>query len=114
MRFIRFIKLWPEVWSIPLGLVAWLVSPMILHWIDPTAATFDSGVLQQILFASIGIVVVNGLAWAGLRFNLGGLFNWYANESTEEFKKLSTWQKHLLVFCYYAVFFLGIVLLIRF
>lgn len=52
----KFISNWNEIITIPLSLVLWYLSPTFLRWLDPTAATFDSGVLQNYLLASIGLL----------------------------------------------------------
>ena len=40
---------WNEYITIPIAILLWYFSPVFLHWIDPTAATYDSGIFQIIL-----------------------------------------------------------------
>ena len=63
----RFVRKWHELLSIPIALVLWYLSPTFLRWMDPTAATFDSGILQKILFAVVALLVGNGVVWLVLK-----------------------------------------------
>ena len=99
-RLLHIVKLWPEFWSIPAGILLWVLSPALLRWIDPVAAAFDAGVLQVLVFATIGILLFNGVVFGGLLANFPAIFKFYNTEFTNTFNQLTPWQKclFLLVF----------------
>jgi hypothetical protein len=60
---VRFVRKWHEVVSIPIAFALWYLSPIFLRWLDPTAAVFDSGILQKMLFGVIALFIGNGTVW---------------------------------------------------
>jgi hypothetical protein len=110
-KILTIIKLWPEFFSIPMGLLLWVVSPWLLRSIDPVAGVFDSGVLQTFIFAIVGMLLFNGVVFGGIKANFPSLFEWYATSFKTEFKELTSWQKHLFLLLVYAVLCLALVLL---
>lgn len=111
-QLFKIIKLWPEIWSLPVVLLLWVVSPYLIQQLDETAAVFDSGILQVFALAAIGVVLANGLVFAGIRFNWRWIFRHYAaagNEEvsfTKDWEKLNAWQR---VICS-LLLYLGLVL----
>ncbi len=109
----RILRLWPEFWGLPVALVLWWVSPMILHLIDATAGTYDAGIFQTVLFAFISILIINALVWLGIRFNFPVLFEYYENGAGEDYKLLTSWQKVVVLLWVYSVLLFGFVFLCR-
>lgn len=97
----RHLKLWPEWFSLPAGLLLWVASPYILQWYDPTAATFDAGVFQAIVFSIMCMLIGNGLAFMGILFNFKTLFEFYEFDLSVTFKNLTPWQKVLSLLLLY-------------
>jgi hypothetical protein len=110
-RVLNAIKLWPEFWSIPAAIVLWLKSPLLIRILDPVAAVFDSGILQVLIFAVIGILLFNGLVFGGIMANFKPVFDFYVREFPSKFKELTTWQKCLFLLGLYSVLLLAAVIL---
>ncbi len=103
--------LWPELWSLPAALVLWFVSPHVIYFIDPMAATFDTGVLQIFIYAIVGLMLFNGVVFAGIKFNFPALFNWYKTDAGEAFKTLTPTVKVCILLALYLGLLLACVLL---
>jgi len=86
-------------------------SRSFLRWVDPVAATFDSGILQVIIVALVGVLVFNGVAFAGIFFNFHSVFVFYREEFKQNFNQLTTWQKTKFLGCLYLGLLFSLVLL---
>jgi hypothetical protein len=106
----KFFKLWTEIWSIPLGLLLFWYSPHIIRFVDPTAGVFDLGILHKLLYAVVAILLGNGIAFLGIKFNFPSVFEFYKSESEpsafDDFKSITPWQRlKLLAFLYALILF---------
>lgn len=105
--------LWTELWSIPVALLIWFKSDVILRWADPTAGTYDAGILQCLLFGVIALLLGNGIAFLGIKFNFPSLFKFYENEAGENFNQLEPWQKIKTLLALYLGLLFAFALLAR-
>ena len=96
-------KKYPEILSIPITLVAWVLSVRFLRLIDQTTAVYDAGVFQVIIFAVIQLFVYVSVAWLTLGLVFGTFRKYLIENMKNEFQKLTSWQKIRLS---YTVFFL--------
>jgi hypothetical protein len=102
-----------EFFSIPLALIIFFASPFMLRAVDPTAGVYDSGVLQIILFATICLLVFNGLAWMGVKQVFPEIFQYFQNAFKIDFKSLEPWQKIKISLFIWALFLAFFVFLSR-
>lgn len=113
-KLFELVKEWKEeLWSIPLAFLIFFFSPVLLRWIDPTAGTYDAGIFQIILFASICLLVFNGLTWMGIKQLFPELFIYFQNQFKDEFQKLTEWQRIKVSLFVWAFFLLCLVALAR-
>jgi hypothetical protein len=113
-KTIGIFKEWrEEFFSIPLALIIFFVSPYVLRWIDPTAGTYDSGIFQIILFATISLLIYNGLAWMGVKQVFPEIFFYFQNAFKIDFKTLEPWQKIKVSLFIWALFLASFVFLSR-
>ena len=96
-------KKYPEILSVPVALVVWVLSVRFLRIIDQTTAVYDAGVFQRIIFAVIQLFVYVSVAWLTLGLVFGTFRKYLIENMKLEFQKLTTWQKIRLS---YTVFFL--------
>ena len=116
LRVIKHVLDWNEYISIPLGLLLWYFSPMLLHHLDPTAATYDAGIFQIILFTLIQFLIYNGVVWLAIKINFPGIYKFLSNMiEHKEFNddKTTSFQKMVIVMWIFTVYFLSIVLMSR-
>jgi hypothetical protein len=93
-RLFQVLKEWrEEFFSIPLALIIFGLSPYFLRWIDPTAGTYDAGIFQIIIFATVSLLLYNGLAWMGVKQVFPETFDYFQNGFKIDFKALEPWQK---------------------
>jgi len=117
----KFIIDWSEVITIPLAIVLWKFSPTLLRWLDPTAGTYDAGVFQILIWATVALLYVSGVVWLVLKLSFPGIFKFFTkldddlifDKNIDEKNKLTTWQKTLSALFLLFIFFLSMVLLIR-
>lgn len=125
----KFISTWNEFYTIPMALVLWYFCPILLRWMDPTAATFDSGVLQTYLLAAIGVLLLNGAAWLMIKVSFPGIYlfldtmfekevnrdpclNATVSERDKMFN-LTTWQKCVISLFVLLLYFGAEILLVK-
>lgn len=111
-RLKKIIKLWPDIWAIPLTLVGLWASYYVLFLVDPSFGSFDIGYLQALLLAAVGIVVINALVFLGIEHNWKSLWKYYKDdEFNRDFKTLLPWQR-IKTLLYLFSFLFGSLLLI--
>jgi hypothetical protein len=100
---------------IPL-IIAFLVfyySPYALRWIDPTAGTYDIGILQVFITAIIGFCTYQAIVWMALNINWPMLRDYFENHFRSDFKTLTPWQKIQVSLYVYSLLLASIVVLSR-
>lgn len=114
-KFLRFIKDWNEILSIPVALILWFTFPYIIRLFDATAAFYDSGVLQQIIYAIIAVLIFHGLAWLLIKLTFPKLYNYLDNEFEDLFTNLfsSEWEKTKTSLFVFALYFLAFILALK-
>ena len=58
-----FFKRFPEIYSVPIALVVWVLSIPLLRLLDNTSAVYDAGVFQVIIFSIIQLLVYASFSW---------------------------------------------------
>lgn len=114
-KFLRFIKDWNEILSIPVALILWFTFPYIIRLFDATAAFYDSGVLQQIIYAIIAVLIFHGLAWLLIKLTFPKLYDYLDNEFEDLFTNLfsSEWEKTKISLSIFALYFLAFILTLK-
>ena len=107
----NYVKVWRELSSIVIGLVLWVKSTYILRWMDPTVATYDTGVFQVYLFAVIGLFLLHGVVRILMKLIWPTSDDYLDNEFTHDFKSIEPWQKlKLSTFIFFAFLFAAVLL----
>lgn len=84
--------------------VLFFASNYILRWIDPTAGTYDAGVLQIINLTLVMLAVFQLVGWSIYRTIWPDLGTYMKHFFTEDFKALQPWERirlALFVWCFY-------------
>jgi hypothetical protein len=115
----KFLRDWHELITLPIAMLLWVYSPTFLRWIDPTAASYDAGIFQIILFAIIELMVFNAVVWIIIKLTFPDVYK-YLDEFLEKNLKykssdqqISIWEKSKLVLWLFTLYFAAIVLLAR-
>jgi len=109
----KFLKRYNELWLGPLGVLLWGLSPQLIHWIDPTAATYDSAVWQKLIFGHVVFCVCSFSAKVIMSFTNPGLFKYLVDDFDRDFVTLTEdkrWEKLKLSFAVFAFYLLGLLL----
>ncbi len=108
-----YVKVWRELSSIGIGLLLWMKSHVLLRYIDPTSATYDAGVFQLVLFATISLFVLHGVVRILMKLIWPSMDNYLRIEFTNDFKTIEKWQKLKLSAFIFFAFLLSAVLLAK-
>lgn len=121
-KFIRCLKEWNELFSIPIGVAIFALAPLLLHQIDPTSAAYDVGTLHAVLFAVAAFCILKGAAWLALRMDFPGVYRWLDDRMEEELlpkgkeevqcdSERSSWRRARLLLALFALYLLPLVAL---
>lgn len=106
----KIIKLWPELWAVPLVLFGFWISYYIFELIDPSAGTFDIGTLQALMITFIVVVVLNAFIFLGIEKNDFPLWKYYkddiGNSPEKDISLITPWQRLKLLFFWRAFLYL--------
>jgi len=118
--FFAFFAHWSELISMPLGIVLWYFSPQILRMLDPTAATYDSGIYQIIIFTIVQFFIYSGIVWLYMKITFPSVYKYIdsildndLNDVDDKKEKLTKWQKSVFVLWLFSILFGAIILLAR-
>ena len=113
----KFIAKWSELVTIPVALILWYFSDTFLRWLDPTAATYDAGIFQIILFTIIQFFIFSGIIWIYLKIAFPKVYKYLDDVLGENLKnqneKMTQWEKSKVVLWLFSILFFGIVFLAR-
>lgn len=112
----RHLLSWHEYVTIPVALALFYVSPWLLRTIDPNAATYDSGVLQVILFTIIQFLFYNAVAWIVFKLTFPKMYKMLDDEIENKVLNngaITMWEKIKIVLWVFSLYLICIVLLSR-
>ena len=96
-KIINYIKglfnKYPELLTVPLAFVVWVLSIHVLRWFDPISGIFDAGVFQIPIFAILQLFVYVSIAWLIMGLVFGTYRKYLITDLKEDFKSLTKWQK---------------------
>lgn len=112
-KIFNFFKDWIELIFLPIGILMWVFFPQIIHMIDPTAATYDSGIFQIIIFSIIQFFIFTSIVWVYLKITFPGAYRWLDDTLGDNLQKMSTWESAKVVLWIFSLLLMTIVLLSR-
>lgn len=100
-----------EATALITGILLFFAANVILRWLDPTAATYDAGVLQIINFSVLSFAVYQAITWSIVK-NIWPAIGLYFKELfNKDFLILTPWQRICVsLFIYFSVFAFLVVL----
>lgn len=115
-KIIKHILSFHEYFTIPVAIGIWIVSPYFLQWIDPTAATYDSGVFQVIIFTIIQFLIYNAVAWVVFKLTFPKMYKMLDDEIENKVLNngsITMFEKIKIVLWVFSLYLICIVLLSR-
>lgn len=113
-KIVKTMMQWAEFIFLPLGLILWYYSGSLLRMIDPTAATYDSGIFQIILFTIISFFILTGVIWIYLKITFPKVYETLEEIATGEgLSKMTPYEKSKVVLWIISLFMISMVLLSR-
>lgn len=89
MNIKRFFSNWQGFTALLAALAVFWFSPHLLHWLDPTAGTFDVGYLQRPLVAAAYFFFATFCAWTAFQIEFPTLNRWLDMNGFAESWKLA-------------------------
>jgi len=108
----NLIKKVKEYSAIIVNLLLFFAAQYVLRWIDPTAGTYDAGVLQSINLSLVKAAVCFTCGWLAFGVFWPDQKTYLKHFFSNEFKSLSPWQK-TLVSCSLLLFYVGSIVLLN-
>lgn len=107
-RALTFIK---EYTALIMAFVTFFLSPYVLRWVDPTAAPYDAGVLQIMIYSVVSFAVFQAITWSIVK-NIWPAIGLYMKEMfNSDFLNLAPWQRvKASLFVYFCIFILLVLL----
>lgn len=85
----------------------WAFSAPFIRLMDPTAAIFDSGVFQALIYSVVGLFIFITVDWFILWFRFPGIYHFLDKRFSRTFKNLTEWQQtKVSLFVFFAFLFL--------
>jgi hypothetical protein len=88
-------------------------SPYLLRMIDPTAGTYDVGVLQVNITAIIAFCIFQAVVWMALKINWLAIRCYFEDQFINDFNTLTSWQRISVSLSVYFLLLYALVLLSR-
>ncbi len=102
-QLLAWLWAWRQEWlGLPVALALFVASPVLLWFVDPSAGTWDVGVLSGCFVAAVQLIVANTMARIGAMINYRHLFQQKPKDA-----QCRTWYAAL-----FALYFLAFLLLL--
>lgn len=99
LKIHNFLKEWNEIYLTVFTMILWV--PLVLFiraFIDPTAGSFDAGIIQVVYIAMFIFGSIHGFIWLGVYLNYPFIWKYFQSKISEDFKELTAWQRLLFSF----------------
>ncbi len=108
---IKYLKRYNELLLLPLALLLWWISPVIIHHFDETAATYDLAVFQKLIYGLITFSFCSFNAWIALRITFPSVFKYLTEDFDNDFNLTQPLcEKQKLSLALFALYLLGLLL----
>lgn len=101
---------WNELISIPIGLAAFYFYPLLAVKLEDDPAVWGIGTLQKFVFAFALVSIANGVSGLLVKLVVPNIFGFKNDEFTQVFQDLTGFQKCILLYLWFLVYFLGFIL----
>ena len=99
----KYLREWNELLTLPVALLLWFFIPKLLYYIDPTAGSYDIGVINRFVLATIGLYIGKTIVWLALKIGAPDVYRVLDNFLMTKKHKLNTWQKGIFSLWYYSL-----------
>jgi hypothetical protein len=113
-KIVRTMMKWAEFIFLPIGLILWYYSGPLLRLVDPTAATYDSGIFQIILFTIIQFFIFSSIIWIYLKITFPKVYEKLEDIATGTgLSKMTPHEASKVILWIISLFMISMVLLSR-
>ncbi len=102
----KHIREWNELLTLPVALLMWFILPNIIHRFYPESGSYDVGVLNGFILATIGLYFGKTVVWIALKIGAPGVYRTLDNFLITNTERLTSWQKGIFSLCYFSLLFL--------
>ena len=108
---VSFFKKRHHLITVPIAVLLFAGIVPVLRWFDPTAASFDAGIFQIPIFASVQFFIYLSVAWFTFKFVFGNFYRYLITDMKTDFKNITSWQKLKISYSIFFLLFAALVLL---
>ena len=108
MKTKRFLEKFDGIWSVPLAFLGFWFIGVVLQFLDISSGSYDLAFVQPLFLATGVIIGAVNVSILGMYFTFRGLYRYIygytddegniINQSKEDFKGLTPWQKFIISF----------------
>ncbi|WP_143007881.1 hypothetical protein [Pedobacter antarcticus] len=109
-KTLKFLK---EYTALIMAFVVFFTSPWLLRLVDPTAGSYDAGVLQVMIISVVQFAVFQAVTWSVVKNIWPAIGIYMKSLFNSDFLILQPWQKISFSLLVYFSVFLALVLLSR-
>lgn len=108
-----FFKKHHALLTIPAAILLFILSIPVLRWFDPTAAVFDAGKFQFIIFPMIMLFSFSAITWIYFNIVFGTFSNYLKTKMKSDFNAITSWERIRLVYTSFLFIVLVLVCLAK-
>jgi hypothetical protein len=107
-KSLKFLK---EYTALIVAFVVFFTSPFLLRMLDPTAGTYDAGVLQVMIIGVVQFAVFQAITWSIVKNIWPAIGMYMKNYFNSDFLNLTPCKRiYISLFVYFSVFVLLVAL----
>jgi len=109
---LKYARKYNELLLLPIGILLWLFSPVFIHSVDETAATYDFAVFQKLIFGLVVFSFSTFNVWIILRITFPGIFRYLTETFDNDLSTLNEnkCDKLKISLAVYALYLLALLL----
>lgn len=109
----RIYREWNELFLLPVALAIFFLAPYVIQLLDPGAGTYDSGVLQSVILATVALYVGKTVVWLALKIGSPGIYSTLNRFLLTNKNRITIWQSGIFSLLYFSILLLSWVLILQ-
>ena len=106
-------RTWNELLMLPVAIILYALSNYYFPKIDPEAGTYDIGIFQAIILATIALYIGKVIIWLALKIGAPYVYDTIKHYLFTSEKEITRWQKGIYSLVYFFGLFFFCVLLLK-
>ena len=99
----KILREWNELLTLPVAILLWFLIPKLLIYIDPEAGSYDIGVINAFVLATIGLYIGKTIVWLALKIGAPDVYRVLDDFLMNNKHTITIWQKGIFALSYYSL-----------